>query len=232
MKTAVAFRHVPFEDLGTLADTLHSLGYECRYIDTPVESFTHLDPQAADLLVVLGGPIGAYQQAIYPFLNEELRHIRERLAHGKPVLGICLGAQLIARALEAEVAPMGVTEIGYAPLTLTPGEHCDLLAPLADLPVLHWHGDRFAIPQGASHLARSAVCDNQAFLYAPHALALQFHPEVSAIGLEGWLVGHASELSHAGIDPRQLREQAAQYSPALAAALSQVISRWLAPLAS
>lgn len=231
MKTAVAFRHVPFEDLGTLADTLHSLGYQCRYIDTPVESFTLLDPLAADLLVVLGGPIGAYQQEIYPFLNEEMRHIRERLAHGKPVLGICLGAQLMARALEADVAPMGVTEIGYAPLTLSAGEHSNLLEPLTDLPVLHWHGDRFAIPQGASHLARSEVCDNQAFLFAPHALALQFHPEVSAIGLEGWLVGHASELSQVGIDPRTLREQAARYSPALARAVQQVITRWLTPLA-
>lgn len=230
MKTALAFRHVPFEDLGTLADTLQSLGYQCRYIDTPVDDISTLDPLKADLLVVLGGPIGAYEDDMYPFLGEEIRHIRERLAHGKPVLGICLGAQLMARALGADVAPMGVTEIGYAPLTLTPGEHSALLAPLTDLPVLHWHGDRFSIPQGAHHLACSAVCDNQAFLVAGHALALQFHPEVSANGLEGWLVGHASELNHVGIDPRTLRQQAAQFSPALADAVQQVITRWLAPL--
>lgn len=227
MKTAIAFRHVPFEDLGTLADTLTSRGYHCRYIDTPVQSLTEIDPLAADLLVVLGGPIGAYEEDCYPFLREELRHIRARLAQGKPVLGICLGAQLMARALGADVAPMGVKEIGYAPLTLSTDPHSALLVPLSTMPVLHWHGDRFAIPQGANHLARSDVCDNQAFLYGQHALAFQFHLEVSAVGLEGWLVGHACELGHAGIDPRDLRQQAAQYSAALATAAQQVVGDWL-----
>ena len=231
MKTAVVFRHVPFEDLATLADVLHANGYHWRYIDTPVSSLTQFDPLAADLLVVLGGPIGAYEEHLYPFLEQELRHIRQRLEQGKPVLGICLGAQLMARALGADVAPMGVKEIGYAPLSVTANAQSALLSPLDNLPVLHWHGDRFAIPDGATHLARSSLCDNQAFMAGPHALAFQFHPEVSAVALEGWLVGHACELAQAGIDPRELRRQAALYSPALANAAQQVIGNWLSNLA-
>lgn len=227
MKTAVAFRHVPFEDLGTLAEVLHAHGYHWRYIDTPVSTLTHLDPLDADLLVVLGGPIGAYEEDLYPFLKQELHHIRQRLAQGKPVLGICLGAQLMARALGAEVAPMGVKEIGYAPVSVTANAQRALLSPLDNLPVLHWHGDRFVIPDGATHLASSRVCDNQAFMVGPHALAFQFHPEVSPVALEGWLVGHACELALAGIDPRELRRQAALYSPALVTATQQVIGGWL-----
>lgn len=232
MKTAVVFRHVPFEDLGVLADTLASRGYNWRYVDTPVQSLAALNPLDADLLVVLGGPIGAYQEDIYPFLGAEIGHIRERLANGRPVLGICLGAQLMARALDAQVAPMGVKEIGYASLELTAAGQRSLLAPLAQTPVLHWHGDRFALPSGASHLAASALCDNQAFICGRHALAFQFHLEVSAAGLEGWLVGHACELGQAGIDPRDLRRQAAQYGPALAAAARRVMGDWLDRLAA
>lgn len=227
MKTAVVFRHVPFEDLGTLADVLAAHGYRYHYVDTPVQALGDGDPLEPDLLVVLGGPIGAYEEARYPFLDAEIRTIGARLSAGKPVLGICLGAQLMARALGAQVAPMGIKEIGYAPISLCDEAPDALLAPLATTPVLHWHGDRFAIPDGASRLARSALCDNQAFLLGRHALAFQFHLEVSALGLEGWLVGHACELGQAGIDPCELRRQAAQHSPALAAAARQVVGDWL-----
>lgn len=227
MKTAVVLRHVPFEDLGTLTNTLHARGYQTRYIDTPRQRLDSVDPLQDDVLVVLGGPIGAYDDQAYPFLNDELHLIRQRLEHQRPVLGICLGAQLMARALGAQVAPMGLKEIGFHPIILAPaGEH-SLLLPLVDVPVLHWHGDRFVIPAGAEHLASSQVCDNQAFSIGDHALGLQFHLEVDANSLEGWLVGHACELAQAGIDPVILREQAQRHSPALANAAAQVIGQWL-----
>ncbi|WP_244665022.1 hypothetical protein [Candidatus Symbiopectobacterium sp. 'North America'] len=93
--------------------------------------------------------------------------------------------------------------------------------------MLHWHGDRFEIPDSAIRLAGSAVCNNQAFSVGKHALGLQFHPEVSQTGLEGWLVGHACELELAGLSLGSLREQAARYSASLALAAQQVMTRWL-----
>jgi len=226
MKTAVVFRHVPFEDLDSLSETLLAKGYRWRCIDTPVQSLASFDALKDDLLIVLGGPVGVYEQHLYPFLETELRIIRERLAAKKPVLGICLGAQMIATALGARVSAMGKKEIGYAPITLRTGAPA-YFAPLDNLPVLHWHGDQFEIPQSAILLASSDVCENQAFSVDNYALGFQFHLEVTASALESWLVGHASELSQAGIDPRTLREEATRYSAKLSSAARQVVGHWL-----
>jgi GMP synthase (glutamine-hydrolysing) len=231
MKTAVVFRHVPFEDLDSLSETLLAKGYRWRCIDTPIQSLASFDALKDDLLIVLGGPVGVYEQHLYPFLETELRVIRERLTAGKPVLGICLGAQLIATALGASVASMGVKEIGYSPVTVSESAPA-YFAPLNSLPVLHWHGDRFEIPDNATLLASSDICDNQAFSVGDYALGFQFHLEVTAAGLESWLVGHACELSHAGIDPRTLREDATRYSAKLSSAARQVVGHWLDQLPS
>src|SRR5690606_25326731 len=132
---------------------------------------------AADLLVVLGGPIGVYQTDRYPFLAEEKAAIAARLGQDKPTLGICLGAQLMAEALGAPVAPTGKVEIGYGELTLTEDGRASPLRHIAAIPVLHWHGDQFAIPEGASRLAETQEFPNQAFSRGPRILGLQFHLE-------------------------------------------------------
>ncbi|WP_390623031.1 hypothetical protein ACEQUB_01162 [Ralstonia syzygii] len=119
MKTALALRHVPFEHLGALASLLLGRGYTLHTLDAGVQPLPAEALAAADLVVVLGGPIGAFDDDRYPFLREETDAIARRLAARKPLLGICLGAQLMARALGATVAPMGVKEIGFAPVTLT-----------------------------------------------------------------------------------------------------------------
>ncbi|AXV77384.1 MULTISPECIES: glutamine amidotransferase [Ralstonia solanacearum species complex] len=228
MKTALALRHVPFEHLGVLEPLLLGRGYTLRTLDAGVQPLPAEVLAAADLVVVLGGPIGAFDDDRYPFLREETDAIARRLAARKPLLGICLGAQLMARALGATVAPMGVKEIGFAPVTLTAEGAASPLAPLADgTPVLHWHGDRFDLPTGATRLASTPVCAEQAFALGDHALGLQFHLEADLRELETWLIGHAAELAAAGIDPCTLRAQA----PALAAALAQrahdVFTVWL-----
>ena len=132
-----------------------------------------------------------------------------------------------ARALGADVASMGLKEIGFAPLTLTAQGRASPLAALAQAPVLHWHGDRFEIPEGATLLAGTALCMNQAFSVGEHVLALQFHIEALPQQIEHWLVGHACELAQAGIDPIALRRQAQAAALSLPAAARAVFGAWL-----
>lgn len=228
MTSVIAIRHIHFEDLGTLEPLLRERGCDIRYVDATVEDLAALDARAPELLVLLGGPIGAFDDDTYPFLVDELDLVRRRLESRKPILGICLGAQLIARALGARVYSMGVKEIGFAALELTLEGWQSPLAALAGIPVLHWHGDQFDIPDGAVRLAGTAVGANQAFAAGRHVLGLQFHLEADTRQLERWLVGHASELAQAGIDPRTLRAQALEArTSALAEAARAAVGAWL-----
>ncbi|VVD67334.1 glutamine amidotransferase [Pandoraea anhela] len=226
-KTLLALRHVHFEDLGTLAPYFAQRGYAIEYVEAPLADLRAIDARAPDLLVVLGGPIGAFDDALHPFVADELALVKARLDAGKPILGICLGAQLMARALGAKVYPLGVKEIGYAPLTLTDAGQSSPLAALGDASVLHWHGDQFDIPPGAVHLARTAIGENQAFALGTHALGLQCHLEADAARIESWLVGHACELGAAKIDPVALRNDARQHHARLSEVAPAVIGRWL-----
>lgn len=228
MKSAVAVRHIHFEDLGVLEPCLQNLGYDVRYVDAGMDDIAAIDPYDPDLIVILGAPIGANDQAVYPFLADEFDLVRQRLKTARPILGICLGAQIIARALGAAVEPMGVKEIGFSPLNLTEAGQSSPLAALGDAPVLHWHGDQFAIPTAAARLAWTTVCANQAFAIGEAVLGLQFHLEADPRTIERWLVGHACELGLAGLDPVTIRRQAAEFGPALAGLAPKVIEAWLA----
>lgn len=227
MKTAIALRHLHFEDLGTLEPLLVARGYAVRYLDAPIDDLYAVDMAAVDLLVVLGGPIGAFDDHIYPFLRDELAVVLQWLGSGRPLLGICLGAQLIARALGASVARMDVKEIGFAPLTLTQKGKGSPLAALGQTPVLHWHGDHFGIPDGATRLAGTQTCANQAFSIGRNVLALQCHLEANPRQIERWLVGHACELAQAGIDVHALRSQAQALQSRLPQAARAVFTAWL-----
>ena len=204
MPTCLAVRHVAFEDIGLLAPLLAARGYDIRYHEAGVDRFDADTLLAPDLVVVLGGPIGVYEADAYPFITSEVAAIAARLHAGKPLLGICLGAQMMASALGARVAPGPVKEIGWAPLTLTSAGQSSVLVPLASVPVLHWHGDNCDLPVGCERLASTAACPVQAFSRLPSQLALQFHIETDPAHLEQWLIGHTVELGKAGIDPANL----------------------------
>jgi GMP synthase (glutamine-hydrolysing) len=192
-RRAVAIRHVAFEDLGTLGDALAARDFAVAYVEAGRDDFAAIgDP---DLLVVLGGPIGACDDADYPFLADETALIARRLAAGRPTLGICLGAQLMARALGARVYPNPVKEIGWAPLGMIEHGRRSCLGSLGATAVLHWHGDTFDLPAGAVLLASTPACRNQAFSRGRAALGLQFHIEVKASDLERWLIGHTCEIA-------------------------------------
>ncbi|GAA1322708.1 glutamine amidotransferase [Leucobacter albus] len=227
---AYLIRHVSFEGPGHLGGVLRELGYEVRIRDAGTDSLHPGDLADGDLLVILGGPISATDTATYPFLHEEKRLIRRWLDSDRPLLGICLGAQLIAEAMGGQVTQLGRPEIGYAPLTLTPEGAQSVLAPLANRSVLHWHGEHVSLPPGARHLARSSRTPVQAFSYGQHVLALQFHLEAEHTAIEHWLVGHAVELRAAGVDPHAIRHQAAHFGPALQTAGRAALRGWLGRL--
>ena len=227
MPTVLAVRHLGFEHLGVWQGVLERRGFEVRYCDPARAELATVDAAENDLLVVLGAPIGAFDDALYPFLTEEVRLIERRLASGKPLLGICLGAQLMARALGAGVAPMAHKEIGVAPLSLTEAGARSPLRHLGDGPVLHWHGDQFEIPDGAALLASTARCPHQAFSVGAQILALQCHLEADAEEMEAWLVGHCAELLASGGDPRAIRADAARYGSILAVRAEQVLGEWI-----
>ena len=225
----LAVRHVAFEDLGSFAAVLTDRGGEIVYREA-ADGFGNVDPLAPDLIVVLGGPIGAYDEADYPFLVDERALLERRIAADRPLLGICLGAQLLAKALGARVYPGGRKEIGWGPVDFTDAGRLSPLAHLGDpaTPVLHWHGDTFDLPAGAVRLASTALYQNQAFAVGDALLGLQFHPEVTTIGLEHWFVGHAAEIaSTSDVRLADLRAGARRYGNALERAGTAMFSDWL-----
>ena len=230
-KTVIAIRHVHFEDLGAFDDVLHRHGYAVRYCDACIDDIAGVDPLAPDLIVVLGGPIGAYEELTYPFLGQELALLERRLAAARPTLGICLGAQLMARTLGAQVYPAPAKEIGWAELQLSEAGRTGPLRYFSEVPVLHWHGDTFDLPEGAELLASTEICPNQAFSLGPHVLACQFHPEVSGRGFERWLIGHAAEITPApGISTAMLRRDTERLAQDSADRGVACLSEWLAAL--
>lgn len=226
MKSAFVLYHVGFESLDAFGPVLVGADYTITYVDAVLGDLSVVSD--ADLLVVLGGPIGAYEEDIYPFLATELALIERRLASSRPMMGICLGAQLIARAAGARVYPSGHKEIGFGPISLTHDGAKSCLAPFAADPVtLHWHGDTFDLPDGAVRLASTDLCENQAFAIGPKVIGFQFHPESSGQNIEHWLVGHAAELAQAECDILQIRRDAESHAPQLRRKAELVMSKWL-----
>jgi GMP synthase (glutamine-hydrolysing) len=226
-RACLALRHLAFEDLGGFAPTLARMGYDITYREAGIEPLDLPAWLAPDLVVVLGGPIGAYETDRYPWLEEEVAGLRGRLRAGLPTLGVCLGAQLMAAALGARVFPGPAKEIGWAPLTLSPAGQQSPLAALAGQAVLHWHGDTFELPAGAERLASTALTPNQAFAIGSTALGLQFHAEVDPARIEAWLVGHTGELAQAGIALQDLRAATARHGAAALRAGQALLARWL-----
>lgn len=234
MKSAIAIRHLHFEDLGTLGPLLEGAGYQVRYVDVCVEDIAALSPVESDLLIVLGGPIGAYQDDLYPTLKDELRLLEDRLASQRPTLGICLGAQLMARALGARVYPAGGKEIGWGPVTLSAAGRESAFRHLGQdgVAVLHWHGDTFDLPRRATLLASTGFCRNQAYAWGPSAVGFQFHPEAAAARLEQWFIGHACEIAAAGLSVAVLRADTTRYASCLEVQAHKSFTEWLGSISS
>lgn len=233
MKQAIVIRHIAFEDLGNLAEVLNQHNFTINYFEAGQDNLHDIEPLKPDLLIILGGPIGAYDEQDFPFLMDEISLLQRRLAADLPTLGICLGAQLMARALGAKVYSGPEKEIGWSAIELTDAGERSPLSYLASEHtfVLHWHGDTFDLPTGAIHLAKSSKYINQAFVWGKNGLALQFHPEVTARGLERWFIGHAAEIhSTPHINTWLLRNDTIRYAQNLEKQSVKFWQAWLKTL--
>ncbi|WP_062314586.1 glutamine amidotransferase-related protein [Demequina rhizosphaerae] len=219
----VAIRHVAFEDLGIWEAEITAHGYEIVYLDAGVDDLAPF--AAAELGIVLGGPVGAGDVADYPVLAEEASLLAARVEAGRPTLAVCLGAQLLAHALGGSVAP-GEPEVGWGSVDLAPAAADTPLRHLAGAPVLHWHGDAIVPPPAATVLASTPATPCQAFAIGS-ALALQFHPEVDAERIERWLIGHTGELRGMGIAPGDLRAASRAAGDDAAVAGILMVREWL-----
>jgi GMP synthase-like glutamine amidotransferase len=189
-------QHVPFEGLGSMEPWLRARanGLTC----TPLQRGAQLPaPGDLDWLVVMGGPMGVYDEAEHPWLAAEKRLVRSAVEAGKVVLGVCLGAQLIAASLGAAVRRNPEREIGWFPVEPTGAAGASAFAAHFERPleVFHWHGDTFELPAGAVHLARSEACANQAFALGERVLGLQFHLETTPESARALIEGCRDELA-------------------------------------
>jgi GMP synthase (glutamine-hydrolysing) len=186
----LVLQHGPLDGPGYLGEALARRGAALSIVRLDLGQ--PIPPASArDALLILGGEMNVYQEAQHPWLVAENRAIQAAVADGAPILGVCLGGQLLAKALGAPVQLGGATEVGLISVALTPAGRADrLFAGLpGELEVVAWHDDTFAIPAGAVALAGSRGCPNQAFRFGAHAYGLQFHPEVSPAMLAEWTSG-------------------------------------------
>lgn len=174
---AHVLQHVPFEDIGSMASWLKAheaeWSYTRFYQNPALPNLNHLD-----LVIAMGGPMSVNNESKFPWLRREKQFIRDAIARGVAVLGMCLGAQLIASALGCRVYPNPVKEIGWFPIEAASGTEATFCFPRTSQ-VFHWHGETFDLPAGAVLLARSSACRNQAFQIGPNVLGLQFHLEIT-----------------------------------------------------
>jgi GMP synthase (glutamine-hydrolysing) len=214
MQSIVVLQHVPHEDLGSLETHFRQAGLDWRYVQLYREVPDALDWANTAGLVVLGGPMNVDEVDQHPFLGKEVVWIREAVERGIPMLGICLGSQLLAKAMGAKVRPNRVKEIGWYEIDLTDAAREDPLfggCPAKPV-VFQWHGDTFDIPPGAVHLASSPRCRNQALRCGTSAWGLQFHVEMTGELVERWLAepGNCCELGSLDyIDTAEIRRRMA-----------------------
>ena len=225
--TAIVLRHDDTIHLGNLEPVLREHGYDVRHVDMLRDDVQGIDAAAADLVVVLGGDMGLGDADRFPALRDEVDLLARRLDAGRPVFGVCLGAQLMASALGSAVYVGPTNEIGFRTVEPTEAGAVSPVRHIAGVPVMQWHSDTFDLPEGTTRLAGSPQYGNEAFGIGNWALAVQFHPEVTDEMHEQWLAASEAELLAEGIDADVLRRERGRYSPGMQEASRAMFSEWL-----
>ncbi len=210
-------QHVHCENLGIIAQVLQGCGFEPHYVQTFAGEPVPEEMKDATGLIVMGGPMGVYDQDRYPFLKDEMRLIDQALKAEKPVLGVCLGSQLLAAVLGAEVKKGNAKEIGWHGVELSEEGRGDWLwsGVESSFMAYQWHGDVFDLPAGATSLAFSQLTSCQAFSYGRNAYGLLFHMEVTEKIIQDMVDTFAEELQEENLDGQEILAQAGQHLPAL-----------------
>lgn len=230
MLSVCVLQHGEGETLGTISNAFLSRGIAPNYVRTFQGQPVPKDMGDAAGLIVLGGPMGVYEQESYPFLTHEMHLIEKALYERKPVLGICLGSQLLAAALGANVKRGKREEIGWHYTKLAAAALLDRL--LKDLPrsfmAFHWHGDIFELPKGAVSLASSEWTEHQAFRYGDNAYGFLFHMEVTEEIIRDMVITFQSEVKEAGVDGNGIIRNIVRYLPSLQQEIGElVLERWI-----
>ncbi len=230
MGKILVVQHVPSEGLGIIGPLIRKEGLEPVFLRVYKNEKMPRRIDGFAALIVLGGPMGVYEDKTYPFIKDELQLIRSALRERIPVLGVCLGAQLLARAAGADVYKGGKKEIGWYDVNLTAeGLNDGLFLGLPEeFRVFQWHGDTFDVPEGAERLASSRLFPNQVIRVGPRAYGIQFHLEVTEEMIRDWLVVNKDELKPLkSIDPKKIAKESTINLQALHACGRAVISRFL-----
>lgn len=231
MKKALIIRHVPYEGVAGYRQPIEDAGYHVDRIDVADPAFASLDLTEPDLLIMMGGPMGVYEQQEHPWIACQLRRLAPRLAADRPTLGVCFGAQMIAAALGADVFAGPAKEVGFHPVRIHDHAAAGFLRHLHEVPVLHWHGDTFTLPAGAELLASSHVYEHQAFRHGRNVLALQFHAEMGEDErFNAWIEQWPESVIEAGGDEASLRKAHDELGPRAVAAGRAMIAEWLTTL--
>jgi GMP synthase (glutamine-hydrolysing) len=212
MKPVLVLRHAAHEVIGSLEDTLRNAGVVHITVDQFVKPLKDFDPSQWGGLIVMGGPMNVDETERFPFLTDEPGYLRQAVAAELPVLGICLGSQLLAKSLGSKVYPNRVKEIGWSDIDFTPAAADDpLFAECRRVEnVFQWHGDTFDMPAGAVQLASGPNCRNQIFRYGRRAYGIQCHLEMTESLIDWWLTDEhgCAELAKLDyIDPAAIRGQ-------------------------
>jgi GMP synthase (glutamine-hydrolysing) len=231
MSKVLTLQHIECEDLGTFELPLKERGFQPHLIAPFKGDILPEDLKEFKALIILGGPIGVYEQDKYPYLKKEILLIRKALNLALPTLGICLGAQLLAAAAGATVYKGKAKEIGWFKISLTDdGLHDYALHVLGKEPfVFQWHGDTFELPEGSIRLASSVLFKNQAFRIGDATYGLQFHLEVTEKMIKEWLAEYEQEVNSLQelIDPDKILRESQEMAAALTTCSKEFLSRFL-----
>jgi len=229
MQRALVICHERYEGLAGFRAPIDARGYAIDEVYVGDPDFLALDMLEPDLLVIMGGPMGVYEQDRYPWMGHEIVRVAERIAADLPTLGVCLGSQIMASAMGARVFKGPVNEVGFAPVALNAAGRASPLSEVVNVPMLHWHGDTFDLPDDVDLLASTPAFAHQAFARGNNILALQFHPEMGEdASFSEWCAHGARFAAKAGTTPERLMADYGALGPAAVAAGQRLLHRWLA----
>jgi GMP synthase (glutamine-hydrolysing) len=227
-RVVLVIQHEQCEGLGSIAEALAASGVEARYVRAFAGDEIPRTPGPAVGLVVMGGPMGVYHHPRLTYLADEMRLIEAALGAGRPILGICLGSQLVAQVLGADVRPSGLKEIGWYPVSAAAAAATDPLwqGVPPRFPAFHWHGDAFPLPPGTVHLAGTEQCRFQAFRRGTNVYGIQFHLEVTDGIVREMVRAWPEELAEEGLDGARIVADTPRFLPEMRRVADQVFGGW------